>query len=102
MAFTRVATVQEIPVGKGKQVTVNGKQVALFNVGGTICAMEDTCCHRGAPLWEGDLEGNVVTCPWHGAQFDVTTGKHLTPPAPRDNAVYKVQVVGDEVQVEVP
>ena len=50
MPFTKVATVQEIPVGKGKQVTVNGKQVALFNVGGAICAMEDTCCHRGAPL----------------------------------------------------
>ena len=100
MAFTKVATVQEVPSGRGKQVTVAGKKVALFNCGGTFYAIEDACCHRGAPLWEGDLEGTVVTCPWHGAQFDVTTGKHLTPPAPRDNAAYPVRVVGDEVQID--
>jgi nitrite reductase/ring-hydroxylating ferredoxin subunit len=102
MAFTKAATVHELPPGKGKQVTINGKQVALFNVGGTFYAIEDTCCHRGAPLWEGELNGKVVTCPWHGAEFDVTTGAHLSPPAPRDNASYPVQVVGDEVQVDVP
>ena len=101
MAFTKVATVGELPAGKGKQVTVNGKQIALFNVDGKFYAMEDTCCHRGGPLHEGDLHGTVVVCPWHGAEFDVTTGKHLSPPAPRDNASYQVQVVGDEVQVEV-
>lgn len=101
MAFTKAATIGEIPVGKGKQVTINGKTIALFNCNGQLHAIDDTCCHRGAPLWEGDLEGNTVTCPWHGAQFDVTTGQYLTPPASRNQAAYKVQVVGNEIQVDV-
>lgn len=102
MAFVKVAAVQEVPAGKGKQVTANGRKLALFNVGGNLYAIDDTCPHRGAPLWEGDLEGHEVTCPWHGARFDVTSGAHLCPPARNDVSVYKVQVVGDEVQIDVP
>ena len=102
MAFTKVATVGEIAPGKAKQVTVNGRKVGVYNVNGTYYAMEDTCTHRGAPLSEGECEGTVVICPWHGAQFDVTSGSHLSPPALRGVASYKVQVVGDEVQVDVP
>jgi nitrite reductase/ring-hydroxylating ferredoxin subunit len=101
MAFVTATKLAEIPPGQGKQVTVGGKVISLYNVGGTVYAIEDTCPHRGAPLWEGDLEGTEVTCPWHGARFDVTTGAHLCPPAPRGVASYKVQVVGDEVQVDV-
>jgi nitrite reductase/ring-hydroxylating ferredoxin subunit len=102
MPFTKVATTQEVPAGTAKQVTVNGRAVALFNLNGTYYAIDDTCPHRGAPLWEGEVEGNELTCPWHGARFDVTTGSHLCPPARSGVAAYKVQVVGDEVQVEVP
>jgi nitrite reductase/ring-hydroxylating ferredoxin subunit len=101
MAFTKVATVNEIPPGQAKKVTVGNHQVALFNVGGTFYAIDNTCTHRGGPLSEGEVEGSQVTCPWHGAQFDLTTGAHLSPPAPRDVAAYKVQVVGEEVQVDV-
>lgn len=100
MPFTKVALVREVPVGQSKQVTVNNKPIALFNVGGQYYAMEDSCCHRGAPLWEGDLEGKEVTCPWHGARFDVTTGQNLCPPASRAQAIFKIQVVGDEIQVD--
>jgi len=102
MAFVKVTTVQEVPVGKSKQVKAGGKTLALFNVEGAIYAIDDTCPHRGAPLWEGQLEGHVVTCPWHAANFDVTTGAHLCPPARSDVASYKVQVIGDEVQVDLP
>jgi nitrite reductase/ring-hydroxylating ferredoxin subunit len=102
MAFTRVAGVSEIAPGKAKQVTVNGRKVGIYNVNGTYYALEDTCTHRGAPLSEGECEGTVVVCPWHGAQFDLTSGSHLSPPASRGVASYKVQVVGDEIQVDVP
>jgi nitrite reductase (NADH) small subunit len=102
MAFTRVAGVSEIAPGKAKQVTVNGRKVGIYNVNGTYYALEDTCTHRGAPLSEGECEGTVVVCPWHGAQFDLTSGSHLSPPASRGVANYKVQVVGDEIQVDVP
>jgi nitrite reductase/ring-hydroxylating ferredoxin subunit len=102
MPFTKVATTQEMPAGTARQVTVNGRTVALFNLNGTYHAIDDTCPHRGGPLSEGEVEGNEVTCPWHGARFDVTTGAHLCPPAQSGVAAYKVQVVGDEVQVETP
>lgn len=102
MAFVKVATVQEVPPGKAKQAKIGGKTLAIFNVDGTFYAIDDTCPHRGAPLWEGELEGQYVTCPWHAATFDVTTGAHLTPPARSDVACYKVQIVGDEVQINLP
>jgi nitrite reductase/ring-hydroxylating ferredoxin subunit len=102
MAFVKVATVEEVVPGAGKQVTVNGRKVALFNVNGTFYAIDDTCPHRGGPLSEGFLEGSTVTCPWHAANFNVTTGEVLSPPATRSVASYKVQLVGNEVQVEVP
>lgn len=100
MAFTKVATVQEVPPGQSKQVKVGKKTIALFNVGGAFHAIDDTCPHRGAPLWEGTVEGTQVTCPWHAASFDLNTGAHLCPPARSGVACYKVQVVGDEVQVD--
>jgi nitrite reductase/ring-hydroxylating ferredoxin subunit len=101
MAFTKVATVGEVAPGQGKQVTINGRALAVFNVGGTFYALDNSCPHRGAPLAEGDVDEHEVICPWHGARFDVTTGAHLCPPAARGVASYKVQLVGDEVQVEV-
>ena len=59
--FVKVATKAEIEPGSGKKVEVNGKEIALFNVGGSFCAIDDTCSHRGGPLSEGSLEDNVVT-----------------------------------------
>jgi nitrite reductase/ring-hydroxylating ferredoxin subunit len=102
MAWTKVATAGELPAGKSKQAKVRGRTLAVFNVGGTFYAVDDTCPHRGAPLWEGELVGNQVVCPWHAARFDLTTGANLCPPARSGVASYKVQVVGDEVQVDVP
>jgi nitrite reductase/ring-hydroxylating ferredoxin subunit len=101
MPFIKAASVADIPPGKGKQVSVGGKSLALFNVNGAFCAIDNDCTHRGAPLAEGECQGNTVICPWHGATFDLTTGAHLSPPAPRGVQAYKVQVVGDEVQVDI-
>jgi nitrite reductase/ring-hydroxylating ferredoxin subunit len=101
MPFTTVASVQDVMEGKIKQVQVQGRTIALFHVDGSIFAIDNQCTHRGGPLSEGELAGKVVTCPWHGAHFDVTTGAHLSPPAPADVAPYKVQIVGSDVQVEV-
>jgi nitrite reductase/ring-hydroxylating ferredoxin subunit len=101
MAFTKAATVSEVPAGKGKQVTLSGKVIALFHADSGFYAIDDTCPHRGASLSEGELQGTEVICPWHSACFDLTTGAHLSPPAPRDVACYKVQVVGEEVQIDV-
>jgi len=100
MAFTKVATVQEIPVGQAKKVKIGDKDVAIFNVNGTIFAIDNSCPHRGGPLSEGEIEGADVICPWHGARFNLATGAHLCPPANRGVNAYKVQVVGDDVQID--
>jgi len=102
MAWTKVASTQELPPGGAKQAQAGGRTLAVFNVDGTFYAIDDTCPHRGAPLSEGTLVGKEVICPWHAARFDVASGNHLCPPARSDVTSYKVQVVGDEVQVDVP
>lgn len=96
-----VATLSDLPPGSCRQVDAAGRPLALFNVNGTIYAIHGTCTHRGGPLGEGELEGLVVTCPWHGAQFDVTTGQVVGPPAPRSVPAYKVVVEGNLIKVEV-
>lgn len=99
--FVKVATTGELAPGQAKRVDVEGKSIALFNVGGTYHAMDDTCTHRGGPLSEGELQGNEVTCPWHGAKFDVTTGTVTGPPARAGVASYRTRVNGPDIEVEV-
>lgn len=76
-SFVAVASVDEVPSGTGKTVTVGDRAVALFNVEGTFHAYDGVCLHRGGPVGDGDVEGGVVTCPWHGWQYDVATGAHV-------------------------
>jgi nitrite reductase (NADH) small subunit len=77
-----------------KLVEVQGKKIALFNLDGKFHAIDNTCTHRGGPLSEGELEGDEVTCPWHGAKFKVSSGEVLSPPAPQGVGSYKVRVNG--------
>ncbi len=99
-SFVRVASVSEIPAGQGKTVEVGGKAIAVFNCKGTFYAIDNTCKHEGGPLGEGELAGTVVTCPWHGWTYDVTTG--ISPDDP-DCAVerYEVKVEGGDILVDV-
>lgn len=96
-----VAKTSEIPPGGAKAVDVKGTPVAVFNVGGTYYAIEGTCTHVGGPLSEGTVEGTAVTCPWHGAQFDLASGKALGPPAATGVKSYPVRLEGSEIKLEV-
>jgi nitrite reductase (NADH) small subunit len=100
MAFEKVATLAEIPPGTIKEVQVGGQAVALANVADTVYAISGICLHRGGPLGEGQLDGKVVTCPWHGWQFDVTTGKAVQD-ANAGVGCYAVEVRGGEVFVSL-
>jgi len=98
--FVRVAAKSEIPTGRGRLFEVAGKQIALFNVAGSYFAIANACEHQGGPLAEGDLEGCVVTCPWHGWTYDVTTG--LSPDdADARLECFAVRVEGDDVLISV-
>jgi len=99
--FVKVAKTNEIESSGGKSVEVNGRKIALFNVDGKFYALDDMCTHRGGPLHEGQVDGTTVTCAWHGATFDITNGKNLTPPAMQPVASYPCRVTGDDIEVEV-
>lgn len=98
--FVKVANAEDILAGRGILVELEGDPIALFNVEGTFYAIRDTCTHSGGPLSEGDVEGDVVTCPWHGAQFDVKTGEVTGPPAPEPVKSYRVKVEGADILIE--
>ncbi len=98
----KVAKTGEVPEGGGIAVEAAGRTIALFCVEGKYYAIDDTCTHRGGPLSEGEVEGTQVTCPWHGASFELTSGAVLGPPAPSGVACYKVEVKGEDIQIELP
>ena len=78
MSFIEVASVDDLPVGTTRHVEVKGVEIALANVGGTVYAVSDRCGHQNAPLSKGTLDGKIIICPLHHAQFDVTTGKMIS------------------------
>jgi nitrite reductase/ring-hydroxylating ferredoxin subunit len=100
MAFTKVATTEELPPGTAMSVLFNGIKVALFHLDDVYYAIGDICPHRGGPLSEGMILGTEVSCPWHAARFDLKSGAHLCPPAAKDVPAFKVQIVGNEIQLE--
>ena len=99
--FVKVARTDEIEPGQAKIVDVKGKEIALFNIGGEYFAIDNMCTHEEASLAEGEVSGHEVTCPLHGAKFDVRTGEVLGPPAYDDVASYPVRVSDGDVEVDV-
>jgi len=96
-----VAKVGDMAVGQGRTCALaDGRSIALFRTEAGFFAIDNDCRHRGGPLGEGFLEGPVVTCPWHGWRFDVTTGVSPDDPA-ACVASHPVTVVGDSVRVEI-
>ena len=99
--FVKVARTSEIADQSATCVEVEGKKIALFNLGGEFYAIDDTCTHRGGPLSEGSVDGDQVECPWHGACFDIKSGEVSGPPAFEGVARYPVRLIGDVIEIEV-
>jgi nitrite reductase (NADH) small subunit/3-phenylpropionate/trans-cinnamate dioxygenase ferredoxin subunit len=74
--YVKVMSTDELPPGQATERMVEGKAVALYNVGGRFFATPNFCLHRGGPLGQGQLDGSVIMCPWHAWTFDVTTGEN--------------------------
>lgn len=96
--FVEVAKARDIPEGGGRIVVVAGHLVAVLNDRGVFRAIENVCLHRGGPVGEGVLEDGVITCPWHGWQYDVATGRNTVNPSARLRT-YRVKLEGDAVLV---
>jgi 3-phenylpropionate/trans-cinnamate dioxygenase ferredoxin subunit len=98
--YLEAGRLEDVPLGKGRSVTIAGKEVALFNVDGTIYAMDDSCLHQGVSLGNSMLEGKIVTCRGHGWRYDVTTGNTAHVPD-YGVASYPVKVVDGKILVAV-
>jgi nitrite reductase (NADH) small subunit len=96
----RLADVREVPPGTAGEYVAGERIVALFNVGGAFYALDGICPHQGGPLGKGSLSGCIVTCPWHGFQFDVTTGQHQTSQS-LVHLRFPVKVEADAVWVDI-
>ncbi|MBI4145579.1 non-heme iron oxygenase ferredoxin subunit [Candidatus Woesearchaeota archaeon] len=100
MAFVPVCKTSDVPLGNIRAFKANDKDIAIANVEGKFYCINGRCTHKGGPLGEGELDGITVTCPWHGGQFDVTTGKVLSPPAPTAVSCFKLKVEGGQILVD--
>jgi len=96
--FVKVAKVNEMPPGTAREFQADGRMIALFNVDGNFYAVDNTCLHRGGPLGQGTLEGEVVTCPWHGWQYNVKSGEAVFNEQIKVQC-YEVKVEGDDICV---
>lgn len=98
--FVKVLKKADLPENSCKQIEIGdqGRAVMICNIKGSYHAMDGTCPHMGGPLGEGDLDGNVVACPWHGWTFDVMTGNCLIRPGVKQS-VYAVKTDGDDILV---
>ncbi len=100
MAFLRATRIDEVPEGAIREFQIDGKTVAIACVSGKLYAIDNVCLHRGGPLGQGELSGSIVTCPWHGWQYDVTNGKLKINPAVALQC-YPIEVRGQDVFVDV-
>lgn len=97
--FVRVASLDDVPPGSMLGIEVEGQRICLVNTEGEIYALQDNCSHRDFPLSAGELEEDVLECTWHGARFDVRTGRALCLPAVRPVKTYEVRVEDGEIYV---
>lgn len=100
--YVEIAPASELPNDERLFVEIEGKPIVIFNIAGQYFSIADVCSHDDGPVGEGQLDGFSITCPRHGAQFDVRTGKVLQMPAVVDIPAYPVRVVDGMIQLGVP
>ncbi|HET6422401.1 MAG TPA: Rieske 2Fe-2S domain-containing protein [Planctomycetaceae bacterium] len=101
MSRERVCRLDELVLGKGREFVVAGRVLAVFRLETGVSIIEGICPHAGGPLAQGYVRGDVVTCPWHGWQFSVSTGQHQLNPR-MCVPTFPATVDGDDVYVEIP
>jgi 3-phenylpropionate/trans-cinnamate dioxygenase ferredoxin component len=100
--FLEIAPASDLPDGERLFVEIGGKPIVIFKIAGQFFSIADVCSHDDGPVGEGLLEGYNITCPRHGAQFDIRTGKVVQMPAVVDIPAYPVRVVDGMIQLGVP
>lgn len=101
LTFYPVAGLDELPSGERLFIDLAGVPLVVINFGGEVFAIQDVCTHDDGPLGEGDVDDHQISCPRHGARFDLRTGKVLTLPAIVDVPTYPVRIVDGIIQIGV-
>ena len=109
MEFVTVCEVSDIPANQMRKVIVNSKEILLANIDGSYYAIANKCSHLGGSLAKGTLDGSTVTCPRHGARFDLITGKSireakiaLIKMKVKNLESFQVKVDGKNIMVGIP
>ena len=100
--FLDITPLEQLPPGQRIFVEVEDRPIVVFNIAGGLFSIADVCSHDDGPVGEGDLEGFAITCPRHGAEFDVRSGKVLKMPAVVDIPAYPVRVLDGMIQLGIP
>ena len=100
--FVEIAPASELPNGERLFVEIEGKPIVIFNIAGQFFSIADVCSHDDGPVGEGDIEGYKITCPRHGGEFDIQTGKAVQLPAVVDIPAYAVKIVDGMIQLGLP
>ena len=100
--FVEIAPISDLPNGERLFVEIEGKPLVIFNIAGQFFSIGDVCSHDDGPVGEGDLDGYTITCPRHGAEFDIRTGKVMQMPAVVDIPAYPVKVMDGMIHIGVP
>jgi 3-phenylpropionate/trans-cinnamate dioxygenase ferredoxin component len=99
--WVKVGEIGNLAPGQVKVIVPRGERIALANVDGEYFAIDDVCTHDGGPLDQGEVIGNQIECPRHGARFDVRSGKAVTLPAIFPVKTYPVKVEGNDILLEL-
>jgi len=100
--FLKIANLDEVKEGSLLSREIDGELICLAKIEGCIYAFTDNCTHISGPLNEGELEGYTLTCPWHGAQFDVRTGQVLRGPARQNVLTYPIKTENETILISLP
>ena len=100
--YYRIVKKGEIPEGERLIFEINDLPIVIFNVGDEFLATGDLCTHDGGQIGDGELDGDVIVCPRHGARFDIHTGKALALPAVVGIPVYPIRIIDDYIEVGIP
>lgn len=100
--YIQITSVQEVPDGERLFFEIDGVSIVLFASGGKYFALGDECSHDGGPIGDGQIEGDEIVCPRHGARFDIHTGKVTRMPAVKDIPSFPVRVVDDMIEIGLP
>ncbi len=101
MTLRRIATRSTLPEDQGTVAYVGDESIALFRAGEHVYAYPNVCPHKGGPVGEGLVVDGIVTCPWHGSQFEVATGACVSGPAEGPLEPITVDLQGDDVLIDV-